>query len=237
MIRLRHFVLFAVVFVLGVIAWDNSHAQTVAPAQPSCKVGLDGKIAPYMPRYVKGNSGEHVFYWCVRPDGWTVTEGFSCPFTVGECGIGAFSSRMAGIMAAPDRVAAASAAWASAFTYSCDAAIRAEASDRGRMCAERQAILAANYATWTAGLVQPAPPAPPASAPPAGPSTWRTPAAGTFTLYTAAGGKLLATVPGRKAPANTLCNCTANKVVGLSATYCAIDGGAAAEVTLCREVK
>lgn len=231
---LRPFIILAAAIVLSVIAYDVT-AQVV---QPSCKVGIDGgKLAPYMPRYVKGNSGEHVYYFCVRPDGRTVTEGFSCPFTVGECGIGAFSSRMAGVMAAADRPAAAASAWASAFTYTCNAEIRAEASDRGRMCAERKAIQDANYATWTAGLVQPTPPTPPASAPPAGPSTWRTPMTGTFTLYTTANGALGATVPLRKATANALCNCNTNKVVRLTTTYCALDVGAAAEVTLCREVK
>lgn len=152
----RFFVAFSAALLLMILVGFNPALAQVS--QPDCKVSIDGKLAPYQPRYVKGNVGEHVFYWCVRPDGFTVTNGFSCPFTTPECGIGAFSSRMAGIMAAADRPAAAASAWATAFTYSCTPEIRTENSDRGRMCVERKSVLDANYASWTAGLVQPVPP-------------------------------------------------------------------------------
>ena len=77
---------------------------------------------------------------------------------------------------------------------------------------------------------------PPASAPPAPPPTgqWRTPAAGTGTIYTTAAGKLAGLVAGRKAPPNALCDCTAAKVAVGTSSYCALTGGPASEVTLCK---
>lgn len=63
---------------------------------------------------------------------------------------------------------------------------------------------------------------------------WRTPASGTFTIYTVAGGKLAAVVPGKKAAANATCNCTI-KVVSGSSTYCPIAAAPPTEFTLCRK--
>jgi hypothetical protein len=67
-------------------------------------------------------------------------------------------------------------------------------------------------------------------------TVYRTPAAGTFTLYTVSAGKLSGIVSGRKATANALCNCNAAKVVSGTSTYCALDAGPAAEATLCKAV-
>ena len=75
--------------------------------------------------------------------------------------------------------------------------------------------------------VEPVPPEPIAG-------VWTTPAAGTFTLYTAAGGKLTGIVAGRKAPAGVTCDCTTPVLSG-SSTYCALANAAASEVTLCRK--
>ena len=63
---------------------------------------------------------------------------------------------------------------------------------------------------------------------------WTTPAAGTFTLYTAAGGRLTGIVAGRQATPGAACDCTTPVLSG-SSTYCALANAAATEVTLCRK--
>ena len=63
---------------------------------------------------------------------------------------------------------------------------------------------------------------------------WVTPAAGTFTLYTTAAGRLTGIVSGRKAPAGAACDCSIQVPSG-SSTYCALANAAATEVTLCRK--
>jgi hypothetical protein len=68
-------------------------------------------------------------------------------------------------------------------------------------------------------------------------TVYRTPAAGTFTLYTVSAGKLSGIVSGRKATANALCNCNAAKVVSGTSTYCTLDAGPATEATLCKAVQ
>jgi hypothetical protein len=68
---------------------------------------------------------------------------------------------------------------------------------------------------------------------------WRTPAAGTLTLYTVTAGARGTAIFGRKAPASALCDCAALKltttVAGIVATYCPVAAASAAEVTLCRQ--
>jgi hypothetical protein len=63
---------------------------------------------------------------------------------------------------------------------------------------------------------------------------WRTPASGTFTVYSVKGGALQSVVPGKKAPASAPCDCTSPVAVG-SSTYCPLVGGNLVEVTLCQK--
>lgn len=63
---------------------------------------------------------------------------------------------------------------------------------------------------------------------------WRTPLGGTGTLYAVVGGKRASIIPGRTAPAGALCDCRA-PIVYLSASFCPLAAGPAAEVTLCRQ--
>lgn len=71
---------------------------------------------------------------------------------------------------------------------------------------------------------------------PAQVETWRTPASGTFTIYSSKNGALSGIIAGRKATANALCDCSAGKAMSGSSTYCALSGAAPAEVTLCKKV-
>jgi hypothetical protein len=72
--------------------------------------------------------------------------------------------------------------------------------------------------------------------PGAQPEVWRTPAAGTFALYTVVAGKLAAKVAGRIATANALGDCTRTKVMSGSSVYCPLATGAVDEATLMRKV-
>jgi hypothetical protein len=65
---------------------------------------------------------------------------------------------------------------------------------------------------------------------------WRTPASGTFTLYTVKNGALSGIIAGRKATANATCDCAAGKATSGTSTYCALPGAPATEVTLCKKV-
>ena len=71
---------------------------------------------------------------------------------------------------------------------------------------------------------------------PAPVETWRTPAAGTFTLYTLRNGALGGIIAGRKATANAACDCAAGKATSGTSTYCSLSGGPPTEVTLCKKV-
>ena len=64
---------------------------------------------------------------------------------------------------------------------------------------------------------------------------WRTPASGAGTLYAVVNGARSTIVPGRRAPASALCDCTV-PIVALGASFCPLAGGPPAEVTLCRKV-
>lgn len=75
----------------------------------------------------------------------------------------------------------------------------------------------------------------PVCTPPApAPEQWRTPLAGTLRLYTASGGRLVAVVQGRTAPAGAACDCSLAKVLSGTSTLCALSGGPATEVTTCQ---
>lgn len=73
---------------------------------------------------------------------------------------------------------------------------------------------------------------------PPGPAAdvWRTPASGTFALYTVLAGKLAAKIVGRTATANALGDCSRTKVMSGSSTYCALAAGPLDEATLMRKV-
>lgn len=65
--------------------------------------------------------------------------------------------------------------------------------------------------------------------------SYRTPATGTFTLYTAANGKLTGVISGRKATAGATCDCTTPVMSG-GAMYCPLAGAPTNEVTYCVKV-
>jgi hypothetical protein len=72
--------------------------------------------------------------------------------------------------------------------------------------------------------------------PPDGP-VYRTPASGTFRLYTVtASGTLGASISGRTAQPNQLCDCTLASVAVGSSRYCALSGGVRTEATYCVKV-
>lgn len=67
------------------------------------------------------------------------------------------------------------------------------------------------------------------------PGVWRTPATGTYTLYTAANGKLTQIIAGRKATPNALCDGTAAPIASGTSTYLPLAGAAPSEFTLCKK--
>lgn len=62
---------------------------------------------------------------------------------------------------------------------------------------------------------------------------WRTPATGSFTLFTSNGTRLTGLVSGRKATANAKCNAAAPPITVNGAVYLPLDGGPLTEVTVC----
>jgi hypothetical protein len=75
-------------------------------------------------------------------------------------------------------------------------------------------------------------PAPTAPAPPV--DVYLT--VGSYTLYTTSGGKLLAAIKDRKALPNSVCNCTALRIMVGTTPYCPLNGGSPTEVTACKKV-
>jgi hypothetical protein len=71
----------------------------------------------------------------------------------------------------------------------------------------------------------PAEPAPPAA------EIWRTPSAGSGTIFTTSAGRLTGLVGNRKAPPNALADCALARVSVGTKTYCSLAGGVATEVT------
>ena len=150
----------ALLAILILLLAGNAHA-----VQPTCLLGIEGKTAAFMPRWERGAEGHHVYWWCVRADGFTTSAGFSCRH--GDCDFGAFNTNLQTITASADKVATARAIWDAGFSYTCDAAVTAEQTPRGALCSEREAILATNSPVWLAGLVQPGPVVVPPPPPPA----------------------------------------------------------------------
>ncbi len=66
--------------------------------------------------------------------------------------------------------------------------------------------------------------------------TFKTPASGSFSLFTYNAGKLTGLVYGRKAAANALCNCFIAQAITGAKTYCALQTGSPIEVTECVKV-
>lgn len=95
-------------------------------------------------------------------------------------------------------------------------------------CQQGTALPPLPGATVTGTCTPPTPISPPVE-------TWRTPAAGTFTIYTLKNGALGGIIAGRKATANAACDCASGKATSGTSTYCSLSGGPAAEVTLCKK--
>jgi len=74
--------------------------------------------------------------------------------------------------------------------------------------------------------------------PPPPPEVWRTPATATGTIYKVVAGKRVSIVAGKKAPLNSVCDCTRLSMPYLQgAAYCTLPTPAPAdEVTLCRKM-
>lgn len=68
------------------------------------------------------------------------------------------------------------------------------------------------------------------------PDVYKTPAAGTYTLYTVANGKLASIIAGRKATANATCNSSVPAVMSGTSIYLPLAGGPLTEYTLCKKV-
>jgi hypothetical protein len=236
MISFRNFIALAIVFTLCVIAWDVHAAVPCMPKTPN-----DMRAPGTVSAEGKTPLGEWAAYWC--PGGAPDAAGRPTWRLVKH----AVLAKYRGSVQSPF-----SAAWSVLNAADPLAALNAlllaneiipapgtqdDYEWRTLLFAACQAAAAPPY---LGAPIDPlpvnycgAPPVPPAPVA----ALFRTPASGLFTLYTAAGGKLLAKVNGRVAPANALCTCATNKVVSVNGTYCALDAGAAGEVTLCREVK
>lgn len=218
------------VFLLGfclLLFAPKANAQ--APAQqdpPPCVPGMYGDVAPYSPRYEYGTLARHFYWFCKKPDGAVTIHGFHCPHA-GGCdwaAFGLFLVNLTGLATQPLRQSAAQAQWRDKVAYTCTEAIRAEDSDRGRVCLERFTILQANLATWLAGYVPPAAP------------VWKVKPNGTYpdrpvSVLSALGG--LTTLSGVRVLVGTLCDMTRPWKTSGANTYGSIDPAHPERVAVC----
>lgn len=113
----------------------------VSNAAPSCIPGFKSQTTVHPARFIVGDNGLHVFWWCPGPDGRPLENGASCG-KYGGCAL-AFAKFMSS-----DFNAGNDFLWDKNVTWVCNANKSEENSDDGRLCKERLNLLAINSPTW-----------------------------------------------------------------------------------------
>lgn len=91
-----------------------------------------------LPDVSRGDLGWHGNVWCVMPD--STTKHYTLDCLHGTCSWSTFQTELQALMTAPDKSAKWDEIVAKYFSWVCDDAIRKEASQRGALCLEGEAI-------------------------------------------------------------------------------------------------
>lgn len=113
---------------------------------PSCMPLVYG-VPAYTPRHESGAVGQHVFWACRERDQRVTWHGFSC--LRAECHTAMLNAAVHQITTTTgSRTTTATEQWRRFVGYDCTTVLR-EWSNRGNLCRERAALLAAKRAEWS----------------------------------------------------------------------------------------
>lgn len=107
-----------------------------------------------LPDVSRGDLGWHGNVWCVMPDNSSKHYTLDCLH--GTCSWSTFNTELQALMTAPDKNAKLDEIVAKYFSWVCDDTIRKEASQRGALCLEGEAIRA-QHPEWLPKVTLPPP--------------------------------------------------------------------------------
>lgn len=122
-----------ILLVLLLLIAAPAHAQPAPPCYP-----LINGTHVSAPRIMPGEIGQHIFWFCSPRGGQAMVYGFSCLH--GSCSTAALHSAHTTILQSTAKVTTANNLWAQSMQFDCDL-VKAEATPRGRLCRERDAML------------------------------------------------------------------------------------------------